>query len=557
MAEESIRNRNMGEVYTPSNVANLLFNTVNEVIPQFNETQIVWDCCWGTGNLTKDKKFNRLYCSTIRGVDIRKNRNNNPNAYKFCYDFLNTDVKSLISSHAMMSIEKEMPEELEQALIDGRPVMFYINPPYVTTYTSNNKKNSLVDVDERGSNTTTQVKEMMIDDQLGRCSDQLYLQFLYKIIKIKQAYKNNNISIALISPLMFLTGNSIKCFRDVFLKEFHLSNAYVFRANEFSGLANCYGLGTMLWESGEQQDKNNFKFKVINDFDCLTGLDIKTVYNLDNQETLSKFLRENQYDNTQLAEYTATSGVKITKENPNKVRISPNSIGYFFYKANNTYHYKDCGVITVPFKAGAGVDITENNADICIASASARICDGRYGKGWVNDKDEYMVPNIKSPEWRRLVLNCYMYIQFTGQTHLSSTNIDGKEFPNHLFHLSYEYMDKLYRKYGVEIQTPSKRPDTIAVRRIKELFNEPELIYPCGGELWEASLKMWDDTMERRLNGYADPIYQVERWDAGFYQIKQLTKDDTKMLYLKEFNKILKEYEVHIRNGVYAVGFLK
>ena len=63
--------------------------------------------------------------------------------------------------------------------------------------------------------------------------------------------------------------------------------------------------------------------------------------------------------------------------------------------------------------------------------------------------------------------------------------------------------------------------------------------------------------MEKRFSGYADPMYQVERWDAGFYQIKQLTKEDTKMIYLKEFNKILKEFEVHIREAVYKVGFIK
>jgi hypothetical protein len=295
----------------------------------------------------------------------------------------------------------------------------------------------------------------------------------------------------------------------------------------------------------------------VQDFNNLNNLEIKKVYNLDNQKTLGQYLRETQDKNSIKAEYTATSGAKVYNDNPNSVYISPNSLGYFFFKANNTYHYKDCGIMNIAYRAGCGVDVTESNADLCIASASARICTGRYGRGWIDDKDEFAVPDVNSPEWRRLVLNCYMYIQFTGQTHLASIEFNGKEFPNNFFHLSYEYMDALFKKYGAEIKSPEPREDTIAVKRLKELFAEPELIYPNGKELWQAGLKMWDDTMERRLNGFADPMYQVERWDAGFYQIKQLTKDDTKMIYLKEFNKIFREYEVYIREAVYKVGFIR
>lgn len=555
--EENIRNRNMGEIYTPSTVANLLFKTVQEVRPNFNKTDTVWDCCWGTGNLTKEFEFDNLFCSTLRAVDIRKNRNNNKNATKFSYNFLNADVKMLSSQHAMMSNESSLPEELETALRTNQPVMFYINPPYVTTYTSTNKKGSDSDIDERGSDTSSEVKQMMIDDYLGRCSDQLYLQFLYKILKIKQMYKNNNIRIALISPLMFLSGPSIKQFREVFLKEFHLANAYVFKANEFKGLSDCYGLGAMFWDCGEQEDKTRFEFKIVQDFNSLENLEVKLVYNIDDNVSLGQYLRERENKDMELAEYTSTSGVKITKENPNNVKKSKNSLGYFFFKANNNYHYKDCGIISNTYRSGSGVDITEQNADLCITAMSARVCNGRYGRGWIDDKDEYIKPNENHEEWRRLMLNCYMYAMFTGQTHLTSTIVDGKEFPNHFFHLSYDYMDKLFKKYGAEIKTPSKREDTITVTRLKELFAEPDLIYPYGVELWQAGLKMWDDTMERRLNGFADPMYQVENWDAGFYQIKQLTKDDTKMTYLKEFNKILKEYEVHIRKGVKEVGFFK
>lgn len=555
---EAIRNKNLGEVYTPSHISKLLFDTVNEVHKDFNKTDIVWDCCWGTGNLTKDFEFNRLYCSTLRGIDIRKHRQNNRNAEKFVYDFLNTDVNMLKSLHAMASNVSTLPESLEEGLRQNQPVTFYINPPYVSSSYGKNKAVEKDDVEEFGVDVATGIKHIMEERNLGRDSKQLYVQFLYRIMLMKKAYNNSNIRIGLISPIAFLTLEYFKEFRSQFLKEFHLSNAYLIQANQFKGLSHRFGLGVMLWESGEQEDKNNFSFKVIEDFENIPQEPlIKNVYNADNTITLTQYLSENESDDLEVSEYTASSGVKILNTNNKQAKTSKNSLGCFYFQGNDLAHYVNCGIMTVPNSTSCSMDITEKNADLCVASASARICKGRYGRGWIDWADIFMKPDTTSEEWKRLILNCYLYIQFTGQTHLSSVYAYGRDFNNNLFHLSYEYMDKLFKKYGAEIKTPEKRPDTFAVKRLRELFAQPELIYPYGMELWEAGLKMWDDTMDRRLNGFADPIYQVERWDAGFYQIKQLTKDDNRMLYLKEFNKILKEYEVYITKAVRKVGFMR
>jgi hypothetical protein len=65
----------------------------------WKEKYVVWDCAWGTGNLTRDFKFKELYVSTLIYADIQtaEQMGYNPEATKFQYDFLNDDYDFLPS----------------------------------------------------------------------------------------------------------------------------------------------------------------------------------------------------------------------------------------------------------------------------------------------------------------------------------------------------------------------------------------------------------------------------------------------------------------------------
>lgn len=173
MSEGGIRNRNLGEIYTPDHIAKLLFDTTNKYIPNFNETHTIWDCCWGTGNLTKQFQFADLYCSTIRAIDIRKNRIKNKNATKFVYNFLETDTEQLVSKQAMWTMEHEIPQSLLDKLNGDKPLLFYINPPYASTGVLGTNG------DSRQDQTASKMKEIMREHKMGTACDQLYAQFLF------------------------------------------------------------------------------------------------------------------------------------------------------------------------------------------------------------------------------------------------------------------------------------------------------------------------------------------------------------------------------------------
>lgn len=52
--EETSRNSNRGEFYTPEHVSRLLYKLTQTYLGEnFNNDYNIWDNCWGTGNLTK------------------------------------------------------------------------------------------------------------------------------------------------------------------------------------------------------------------------------------------------------------------------------------------------------------------------------------------------------------------------------------------------------------------------------------------------------------------------------------------------------------------------
>ena len=147
---EDTERRRKGEFYTPTIWVNEAHKMITE---QFGETWrddfVVWDCAWGTGNLTRDYKFKELYCSTLNEGDLEIGKKYNVpgtsyNTYgaKFQYDFLNDDVEFFEELKKVKEDKGYLEEKdfvgsklysvapgLIRSLLDGKKLMFLINPP--------------------------------------------------------------------------------------------------------------------------------------------------------------------------------------------------------------------------------------------------------------------------------------------------------------------------------------------------------------------------------------------------------------------------------------------
>lgn len=119
--DKLMENKKAGRYYTPGCVSKLMHDlTCREFGPNWKDEYIVWDCAWGTGNLTRGYEFKELYASTLEQfeLDEAEELNTNPEATKFRFDFLNYSLNDL-------------PTGLKDRLLKGCKIIFYINPPYL------------------------------------------------------------------------------------------------------------------------------------------------------------------------------------------------------------------------------------------------------------------------------------------------------------------------------------------------------------------------------------------------------------------------------------------
>lgn len=172
LIEDTTRRYN-GEFYTPTIWADESHKEIEKIIGEdWKEKFIVWDCAWGTGNLTRDYNFSNLYCSTINDKDLQLGENYNCNSTKFKFDFLN----DLINTD-----DVSIPLQIEEDIKKNKALIFFINPPFAEA--SNGKSKNKKD---KSSISKTNMKKIMTKDGLKDVSQQLYAQFLYRILKIKK-----------------------------------------------------------------------------------------------------------------------------------------------------------------------------------------------------------------------------------------------------------------------------------------------------------------------------------------------------------------------------------
>jgi hypothetical protein len=212
--EEETR-RKQGEFFTPKKWVEKAHQYVSEVFgSDWKEQYYVWDCCWGTGNLTKEEKFSKLFVTTLHNADIitAKESHYNDNAIvREVFDFL---------KHP----DNYIPKEIQKVIEEGKEIIFLINPPYATSNVAGNNSD-----DKSGTSQTEINKKMKEEGIWGKSVQQLYTQFIYRILRMK-----TKTHLCIFSKPTFLTGDSFESFRNEFLKHYEFKKGFVMNSNEFA-----------------------------------------------------------------------------------------------------------------------------------------------------------------------------------------------------------------------------------------------------------------------------------------------------------------------------------
>lgn len=547
---EDVERRNSGDFWTPTLFVDAAQDMISaELGENWRDEYAVYDMCCGSKNLTRDYKFKELYCSTLYKSELDMGREYNKGSEDFVFDFLN----DWFPMGGELIDEGKVPAGLVKALKENRKIVFLLNPPYATA--GNIGKSSKKDV------AKTVINEIMLKDGIGACSQNLYAQFLYRILMIKRNYNLTNLYIGLFSPSLFLSGGSYKKFREQFLSDFGYMGGFLFCANEFADCASNWGINFTMWKCGETADKENFGMNII-ERGKEGELEIKrrkVVYNVGSKITGNEWIRIKGLKGEDAPQMTSAINVK-TGGKTMRGKLVKGGLGYYFNNCSNNVdtNVQFNSLFSSCYSMGNGVTIMPENFTKCTSLFSARKL---IVGDWVNSKDEYLAPNEMHPNYREFELDSVIYSLFNTSSNQSSLrNIEYKgeryDIKNAFFFMGKAEMLELADKNGNRecYADCCGDKERFVYEFIKSHYDE--LSEDAKTVLEKAKDLVRKSFQYRGLFNDLHSEYQINNWDCGWYQIKGLCKEFMPN-ELKEFTELYKEFGNKLRPMVYELGFLK
>lgn len=227
--EKSERARK-GAYFTPKKLADEMHHYIQDLYPNYREEHLIWDCCCGTANLTRDYEFKDLILSTLDSaeLDLVKKYKINDGALYVQHDFLNEYI----------------PDEIDEKLRNTNKVLhFVINPPYGTGSVARKKG-----VSTKGM-TQTRVRDEMKRRKIN--TSDITFQFMYRCVEIALFYKLPFV-ITLFSKTNYITGEQCDSFREYFYKNCEYQNGFIFKASHFADVSKAFPIICATWKQGKQ-----------------------------------------------------------------------------------------------------------------------------------------------------------------------------------------------------------------------------------------------------------------------------------------------------------------
>ncbi len=534
--------RKQGEFFTPSIWVDKAHEYIASVYgDDWKEKYVVWDPAWGTGNLTRDYKFKELYVSTLVYADIEtaNQMGYNPEAKKkFQFDFLNDSYDRL-------------PQGLKNAIESGKQIIILMNPPYARA-ASNGKNNKV----EKGATDTITCKNMKNDGWSG--SSNLQAQFFHRIFGLSK----NNIHIGVFCKPNYLTSPSFSGFRKKFFEKFSFEKGFLFQASHFTDVSSIWGIHFALFSNNIKNSTYDFTHDLLDlnsDYEFLK-LGEKILYNTDNKISLSD---HNEYINPKVGNIPFpkfSSALKIKDSNWGS-ELKLNTFATMVSNANNVAKNANSVYIV---NGGVGenvgkVHINRENILNALVTFSAR---KSINGDWINDKDEYLAPNVIHPNFNQFKFDSLIYSLFNNSSEQSSVRQvmyrnQLWDVKNQFFWMSKEDITNLANDGNYPELYNDARTDSN--RYVYELLFGEERIYDQLSDeaknVLDSAINLVRLSFGMRRN-FADDTNHLNSWDAGYAQLKLLWKE----YFPEQFKELRDKYKLledKLRPMVYELGFLK
>lgn len=530
---EDTNRRNKGEFYTPTLFVNYAHSMIERELGQhWKENYVVWDCCCGTKNLTRDYRFKELYCSTLEQAELDISKNYNKEATPFQFDFLNDSIDDL----------KIKAPGLLEAFELNKPICFFINPPYANGSGKGNAK---------GTHCSDELARVMQLD--GFKSGELIIQFLWRISYIKRNYNLTNCCIACFTNPTWLCGTLTEKFRSVWMSNFEYKSGVMFNAGEFANVSAQWGITFNIWKTGITNDRNNFTHTLIESFDNqsqIRELGTKTLYNRDNTDytPISVFVKSSNNTYKQSVSSLKISDLSLSSD-IQTVSNQKYLNAMITYNGDYVQNNLTCWIQSGYRKGNATFIDASNFEKACLIFSIRKL----ITTNWVLDKDSYLIKRDQNlPDEFKCDCIVYSIVSCYG----TSLKQDDLICKNEFFCMSKQEMLDLAEKYKNDYtyEDALNSEERFAYTKLQEIKDnlspEAKAVLDKATELVKKSFKY------REMFNESHPEYQINNWDCGFYQIKALLKefmpDD-----LKDFRNIYKQLADKMRPKVYELGFLK
>ena len=528
--------RSKGQFYTPKLFADYAHKLISETLgDNWKDEYVVWDNCCGTKNLTRDYRFKELYCSTLENAELEISKKYNPEAVSFQFDFLNDTIAGRDSLSGVY--DDKLPKGLKDALLENKPIVFLLNPPY--SYNGGQCGSA------KGA-SDTKVKELMIKNNIDG-KGELYIQFLYRISLIKQKFNLTNCYIALFCK-QFICRSSFKSFRKDFLNNFCFIDGFMFCAGEFDNVSNDYGLTFNIWKTEKDTNNNYFAHNVVENINGEIKIleKNKLLYNTDNNKSFIDILSN---DTKRINEFPNFRHKLLVSDD--NIKVPNNYIGCIYKSLVGTK------LSTMPYSGnnGAKFMITTNNyKDIISYYALTYLTHN----SWKDGQNEFLIPNKNHLYYDTFVNDALMFCIFNGDYDWSLRNVNYHDklwdIKNEFFWMSKSEIESLANKYNNDdcyndAHTSSER---FVYNKLQTITLSPE----AQAVLDKASDIVRNTFKYRELFNQEHPEYQINNWDCGWYQIKALCKEFMPE-ELNKFKEVYKKLADKMRPMVYELGFLK
>ena len=543
---EDTTRRRQGAFFTPTKFVDFAHRMIEkELGDNWRDEYVVYDCCCGSLNLTRDYRFKELYCSTLDKGELELGSRYNPEATKWQMDFLNDE-------------DEGFDKGLIRAFEQNKPIVFFINPPYGRN-TGDSRFSGI-----QTSVVDTKVHDMMCEEHYGG-SENLQHQFMYRITKIVETFNLTNVYFALFSNPIWITGAKQSVFLKNFTSRWECMDAYLFQASHFADVSDTWGISLTLWKVDKQAKpitERSMKLIDILDDGSIDVIGSHTLYNSNERLQANDWCRQPLKGKETFLGLPMSSGLCINENCKfHRGKKTRDAIGFMLNGSNNVgKNAIEVSLMSETFAVGQGFSVTRENFNRCVTLFTARKL---VACSWINAKDEYLAPNTEHPDYSRFEADSVVYSLFhssSNQTSLRQITYKGKQYDiqNEFFWMSRDRMTQLANENNNAFMFNDAR--TSKERYVYTLLNNPEissLLSPTAKQLLDMATDMMEKTVKYRPLFESDhPNHHIHTWDAGYYQLKDLWKE-----YLPEefkiFRNLFKQFENELRPLVYQLGFLR